>query len=189
MWSATKISAASANKIQVEAGLLLKDFDVTSPEEPADADIVCATSGDFSIRAVPETQDFFEDVNNAANNTKEGKRITGWDCGLSVNALDIDEDMLVLTLGAADASNGKVTPRAQYKLTDFGSLYWIGDMVDDTKLLCVKLIDAVSTGGFSLTTTKNGKGQMALELTGHTSMSSPELVPIEIYVLTKQDGE
>lgn len=185
MWSATKISAASANKIQVEAGLLLNSFNPATPTEPADTAIICATSGDFTIRAVPETQDFFEDVNNAANNTKEGKRITGWDCGLSVNALDIDEDMLVLALGAADAASGKVTPRAQYKLTDFDAIWWIGDMIDDTKLLCVKLIDAVSTGGFSLTTTKNGKGQMALEFTGHTSMASPDVVPIEIYVLTK----
>ena len=61
MWTATKLSEDAASKMQVNAGLLLNSFDVTNPVEPEDADIVCETTGDFSITCTPETQDFFED--------------------------------------------------------------------------------------------------------------------------------
>ena len=79
MWTATKLSEDAASKMQVNAGLLLNTFDIKNPVEPLDEHIICETTGDYSISCVPTTEDFFEDVNNAPNNTKEGKRITGWE--------------------------------------------------------------------------------------------------------------
>lgn len=190
MWRATKVSATAAQNMQVDAGILLNTFDVTNPVEPADADIVCATSGDFGITCQPETEDFFEDVNNAPNNTMEGKRITGWNCGLTVNCLEITEETLVLSLGAAEVgADGGVNPRVQYKLADFKSLYWLGDMVDENKVLCVVMDHTVSTGGLSLTATKNAKGQLELELTPHASLQNMDKVPMAFYVLEKVDGQ
>ena len=190
MWRATKVSADAAQNMQVDAGILLNTFDVTNPVEPLDADIVCATSGDFNITCQPETEDFFEDVNNAPNNTMEGKRITGWNCGLTVNCLEITEDTLVLSLGAAEVgADGGVNPRVQYKIADFKSLYWLGDMVDEDKVLCVVMDHTVSTGGLSLTATKNGKGQLELELTPHASLQNMDKVPMAFYVLEKVDGQ
>ena len=52
-------------------------------------------------------------------------------------------------------------------------------------MVAVHLKAALSTSGFSLQTTKNGKGQLALELTGHTKLNEQEIVPAEFYVLTK----
>lgn len=188
MWRATKVSADAAQNMQVDAGILLNTFDVTNPVEPSDSDIVCATSGDFSITCQPETEDFFEDVNNAPNNTMEGKRITGWNCQLTVNCLEVTEETLVLGLGAADiGSDGGVHPRVQYRIADFKGLYWIGDMVDENKILCVVMDHTVSTGGLSLTTTKNGKGQLELELTPHASLANMDKVPMSFYVLEKED--
>ena len=181
MWTATKISADAANNMQIQAGLLLNTFDVTNPVEPADADIICATTGDFSITCTPETSDFFEDVNNAPNNTKEGKHITG--------CLEITEETLAMALGAADiGADGGVHPRADYKMTDFQTFYWIGDMVDEEKLLAVVMDDTVSTGGVSLTTTKNGKGNLSLTLTPHASAHTPTKVPMGFYELEKVDA-
>lgn len=189
MWRATKVSADAAQNMQVDAGILLNTFDVTNPIEPADTDIICATSGDFSITCQPETEDFFEDVNNAPNNTMEGKRITGWNCGLKVNCLEATEETLVLALGAADVgSDGGINPRVQYKITDFKGLYWIGDMVDEDKILCVVMDNTVSTDGLSLTTTKNGKGQIALTLTPHASLANMDKVPMAFYILEKVAG-
>ena len=62
-------------------------------------------------------------------------------------------------------------------------------MADETKLLCAVIKKAVSTGGFSLQTSKNGNGQLALELTGHTKLDEQEIVPAEFYVLTKVEEE
>lgn len=188
MWKAKKVAATAAQNIQVDAGLLLKTFDVTNPTNPADADIVCATSGDFSISAVPEVEDFFEDVNNAPTNTMEGKRITGWTCSLGVTCLEITEDTLALALGASKAiAGGGVKPRDQYELADFKSLYWIGDMVDENMLFVVKMDNTVSTGGLSFTATNNGKGQLALTLTPHSSLADVTEIPMEFYLLEKVD--
>ena len=189
MWRATKVSADAAQNMQVDAGILLNTFDVTNPVEPADNDIICATSGDFNITCQPETEDFFEDVNNAPNNTKEGKRITGWNCGLTVNCLEVTDETLVLALGAADvALDGGINPRVQYQLTDFKGLYWLGDMVDEDKILCVVMDNTVSTDGLSMTTTKNGKGQIALTLTPHASLANMDKVPMAFYILEKVDS-
>ncbi len=186
MWKATRLTADAANKIQTNAGLLLNTFDVENPVSPKDEDIVCDTSGDFSITCVPETQDFFEDINNAPNNTKEGKEITGWNCELSITAVSITTETLALSLGAyEETADGGITPRSSYKLTDFRSLYWIGDMKEENKLFVIVMDDTVSTGGLSFTSSDNGKGRLALTLTPHASMETPDKIPMAFYILEK----
>ena len=188
MWKAKKVASTASQNIQVDAGLLLWNFDISNPVEPADADIVCATTGDYSITATPTVEDFFSDINNADVNTKEGKRITGWDCGLTINCLEITLQTLGLALGASDAlGDTGITPRAQYQMADFKSLYWIGDMVDENKLFVVKMDNTVSTGGLSFSATNNGKGQLALTLTPHSSLGNTGKIPMELYILEKVD--
>jgi hypothetical protein len=175
-----------AQNVQVQAGTLLSTFDIAQPAVPADRDIICATSGDFAISCVPEIQDFFEDVNNIPNNTKEGKEIIGWDCSLTVNCIEVTEDTLAMALGAATVTEGgSIKPRMAYADTDFKTLYWIGDMKDASKILVVKLYSAVNTSGISMTTAKNSKGQLALTLVPHFSLASPNTVPMSFYILTK----
>lgn len=186
MWRATRISADAADKMQINAGLLLNNFDVKNPVEPADEDIVCETTGDFSITCTPTVEDFFADVNNAPTNTKEGKQITGWECSLGVTALSITEENLILSLGAADAmEDGGIRPRRTYKAEDFKSLYWIGDMIDEKKLFAIVMDDTVSTGGLSFTSTNNGKGGLALTLMPHSTITNIEKVPMAFYILEK----
>lgn len=188
MWRATRISADAADKMQINAGLLLNNFDVTNPVEPADEDIVCETTGDFSITCTPTTEDFFAGVNNAPTNTFEGKQITGYDCSLGITAISVTEDMLKLALGAADVGeDGGIHPRRTYKAEDFKSLYWIGDMADENKLFAVVMDNTVSTGGLSFTSTNNGKGGLALTLMPHSTITNIEKVPMAFYILEKVD--
>lgn len=184
MWKAEKVSPNFANTIQVNAGTLLNSFDVNNPVEFADSAIICATSGDFSFTCQQQTEDFFSDVNNVPDGTKEGMRVTGWDCSLSVTALDITPDTLAMALGAADVSGGTVTPRRQFVNADFKTIYWAGDMIDPEKLFVIKLMNAIG-GGISFTSTKNGKGGLSLDLSAHPSIANIEIVPMEFYVLTK----
>lgn len=190
MWRATKVSADAASKMQMNAGILVKSFDVTNPVEPKSEDIICDTTGDFSITCVPTTEDFFEDVNNAPVNTKEGKQITGWECGLTVTSLSVTAETLQLALGAAEVGeDGGVHPRVTYKVDDFISLYWLGDMIDENKIFVVVMDNTVSTGGVSFTSTNKGKGGLALTLTPHASLTNMDKVPMAFYVLEKIDGE
>lgn len=187
MWKAARVSADFAQNVQVQAGIIVNSFDVTAPTVPADSDIICATTGDFAITCTPNTEDWFENVNNVPNNMMEGKRITGWTSSLAVSCLEITEDTLKLALGAADTGeDGGVNPRDQYKLSDFGKIYWLGDMVDEEKLLVVAMDNTVSTGGVSLKTSKNAKGQIDLTLTPHASLSDPTKIPMTFYILTKE---
>ena len=190
MWSATRITADAAAKMQMNAGLLLNKFDINNPTEPADADIICETTGDYNISCVPQSQDFFADVNNAMPNTKEGKQIIGWDCSLAVTALTVTAENLKLALGAAegDAKTG-IRPRRLYKDEDFKTLYWIGDMMDESKLFVVVMDNTVSTGGISFTATNNGKGGLALTLTPHASTKKKDEMPMAFYILEKVDTE
>lgn len=74
-----------------------------------------------------------------------------------------------------------ITPRGTLNQTDFtDAIWWVGDRADGG-LVAIKLLNALSTGGFSLQTTKKGKGQFSMELTGHVSLTAQSVVPMVFY--------
>ena len=178
----TVIPQNTFNALQLDAGVLLKQFDPSSPTAPADADIITATTGGINVSCVPTYSDFGEDVDNCPNNTKELKHLDGWECTMSTTAVGTSAELIKLSLGAADitAATNKITPRRDLEQTDFSDLWWVGDKAGGG-MVAVKLINALSTGGFSLQTTKNGKGQISLTITGHVSINAQDVVPMEFY--------
>ena len=179
----TVIPQDTFNDLQVDAGVLLKQFDPSSPATPADADIICATTGGIQVSCVPTYSDYGEDIDNVPNNMKELKHLDGWECSMSTTCLGTSPELIRLALGAADitAASGKITPRRDLQQSDFEtSLWWVGDKADGG-LVAVELKNALSTGGFSLQTTKNGKGQISLELTGHVSIDAQNVMPMVFY--------
>lgn len=179
----TKISQDAFKEMQLEAGLFLNSFDPATPTAPADSAIVCATTGGINVSCVPSFVDFGEDVDNCPNNTKELKRIDGYECTASTTALGTSPAAIKLSLGAADidgTDSSKIVPRMELKDTDFADLWWVGDRVDGG-MVAVKIKNALSTGGFVLQTTKKGKGQISMTLTGHMSISAQDEVPMEFY--------
>lgn len=183
MGIATKIPQNTFEGLQVDAGVLLTTFD---PADPiiTDAAIICATTGGINVSCVPTYSDYGEDVDNCPNNVKELKRLDGWDCKMSTTSLGTSLESIRLALGAADitSASSKITPRRQLAQGDFSDIWWVGDRADGG-LVAVKLINALSTGGFSLQTTKNGKGQISIELTGHVSINAQDTMPMEFYSL------
>lgn len=77
-------------------------------------------------------------------------------------------------------SPGKITPRRNLSQSDFSNLWWVGDRADGG-FVAAKLINALSTGGLSLQTSKNSKGQTSLTITCHPSITAQDVVPIEFY--------
>ena len=169
------------DELQTEAGVLLKTFDPSQPTV-TDANIICATTGGIQVSCVPTYSDYGEDVDNCPNNMKELKHLDGWECKISTTCLGTSPGLIKMALGAADitSASSKITPRKDLAQTDFADLWWVGDRADGG-LVAVKLINALSTGGFSLQTTKNGKGQITLELTGHVSIDAQSVMPMEFY--------
>lgn len=183
MGIATKIPENAFQGLQLDAGVLLTTF---NPAAPAitDAAIICATTGGIQVSCVPTYSDLGEDVDNCPNNMKELKKLESWECKVSTSCLGTSVEAIRLALGAADitVATSKITPRRSLEQTDFSDVWWVGDRADGG-LVAVKLINALATGGFTLQTTKNGKGTIALELTGHVSINAQDTMPMEFYSL------
>jgi hypothetical protein len=178
----SKVAQSTFDEFQVDAGVLLSSFDPETPEL-VDENIICATTGGINPTCVPTYSDYAEDIDNAPNGMKEFMHLDGWETSLGFTALNTTPAVIRMALGAADvdASTGKITPRRNLKDTDFADVWWVGDR-SDGGLVAIRLINALSTSGFSLQTTKNGKGQIAVTLTGHVSIDEQNVVPMEFYV-------
>ena len=179
----TKIPESTFNELQLNAGILLNDFD---PETGtfADSDIITATTGGIKIDVKPTYQDFGDDIDNCPKNTMELKKKTDADeVTVSSTSLCITEGLLMLQLGAADkdANTGAIKPRKDLKISDFKSLWWVGDL-SNGGFVAVKIMNALSTDGFSLQTTDKGKGNIPFTLTGHVSINAQDVVPVEFYI-------
>lgn len=178
----TVIPESTFNEMQLDAGVLLSSFDPTSPAV-TDAAIITATTGGINASCVPTYSDLGEDVDNCPVNMKEFKHLDGWDCRMSTTALGTSPRMIRMSLGAADIDSQdetKIVPRNRLRQADFSDLWWVGDRADGG-MVAIRLMNALSSGGFSLQTTKAGKGQVSVELTGHYSISAQDTVPMEFY--------
>jgi hypothetical protein len=111
----------------------------------------------------------------------ELKKLESWMCKIGFTAIDTSPELIQLALGAADISGNKITPRRSLNITDFKDIWWVGDKANGG-MVAIKLINALSTGGLSLRTTKNGKGQISVTLSGHVSIEDQDTVPMEFYV-------
>lgn len=226
----TKIPQNTFSALQLDAGILLKNFDPETAAEPADEDIITATTGGINATCIPTYSDLGEDVDNVPVNMKELKHLDSWACKLTTTGIGTSPELIRYALGAADISSAtyavtsdeaidetktyyvrsgtspnytytkvttpdvsdiatyyemtspgyKITPRRDLKQTDFATIWWVGDRADGG-MVAVKLMNALSTGGLSLQTTKNGKGQVSIELTGHVSINAQDVMPMEWY--------
>ena len=176
----SQISENTFNELQTDAGVLLKNFD---PETATldEKSIICATTGGINASCVPTYSDWGEDVDNVPANTKELQHLDGWECSLGFTALNITPDVIKLALGAADIGGKSIIPRSELKDEDFEDIWWVGDR-SDGGMVAVQLKDALSSGGFSLQTTKNGKGHVSVTLRGFSSISDIDTVPMAFYV-------
>lgn len=185
----TVIPQDTFSALQMDAGVLLKTFNPASPAAPQDSDIICATTGGINASCVPTYSDMGEDVDNCPVNMKELKHLDSWECKMSFTALGVTPEVIKWSLGAADidgTDSTKIVPRRNLSQDDFEDLWWVGDRADGG-LVAVKLMNALSTGGFTIQTTKSGKGQLSVELTGHVSINAQDTVPMVFYSMEGSD--
>lgn len=179
----TVIPQDTFSALQLDAGVILKRFDPANPVAPDDADIVTATTGGVQVNSVPTFSDLGEDVDNVPANMKEFKHLDSWDMSMTTTGLGTSPRLIKLSLGCADIDSdnpSKIIPRADLLQTDFSDLWWVGDRADGG-CVAVQLKNALSTAGFALQTTKAGKGQTGLTLTGHVSINAQKEMPMVFY--------
>ena len=182
----TRIPITAFQNLQMNAGVIATDF-TPGTATLDEANILGATTGGLTVTAVPEFVDMGEDIDNCPKNTKELKKPTGWTVTASGTLVTIKAETTKKLLAAADVSGNKITPRMDLAAEDFGDIWIVGDYSDKNGetnggYVACHIINALSTGGFSLVTSDGEKGQFAFEFTGHTSISAQDTVPFEMYV-------
>lgn len=189
----TKIPADTFKNLQLNAGVLLKSFDVETQTLSAGS-IVGATSGGVSFTAVPSSIDFGEDIDNCPKGTKEMMHLDSWEAKMSGTFASVSKSLAKTLVGAADLSGSKITPRNDFSAADFSDIWWVGDYSEVNEdgtsagkagFIAIHLFNALSTGGFSIQSSDKGKGQFEFEFTGHYSMEDQDKVPFDLYI---QDG-
>ena len=185
----TKIPSDAFQKLQINAGILTTDF-TPATGTIGESGQIGATTGGVNFTATPTYSDFGEDIDNCPKNMKELKKLDSWEVKMTGTFVNADTAIAKLLCGAADIGTPdttKVTPRNDLNGADFDDIWLVGDYSDKNGetnggFIAIKLLNALSTGGFQLQTADKAKGQFAFEFTGHYSMSAQDTVPFEIYI-------
>nr|DAG17633.1 MAG TPA: major tail protein [Caudoviricetes sp.] len=189
----TQIPTDTFKKLQLNAGILSTEFDPATGELTA-SNIIGATSGGVSFEATPSFSDFGEDIDNCPKNTKELKKLDSWEAKMSGSFVTMDTNVATSVIGAAAVASDdptKVVPRNSVGVKDFKNIWWVGDYSDvnddgssagKAGFIAIKLINALSTGGFKIKSGDKAKGTFDFEYTGHYSIENTDIVPFELYI-------
>lgn len=185
----TKIPSDAFQKLQINAGILTTDFTPSTGQVGA-AGQIGATTGGVSFAATPTYSDYGEDIDNCPKNMKELKKLESWEATISGTFVNADTAIAKMLVGAADIGTPdttKITPRNDVLESDFETIWLVGDYSDKNGetnggFIAIKLINALSTGGFQIQTADKAKGQFAFTFTGHYSMDAQDTPPFEIYI-------
>lgn len=187
----TRIQDTAFQKLQLNAGILLRSFTPDSGEYKPE-DILGATSGGTNFTATPTYSDWGEDIDNAPVNVKELKKLDNWEVTMSGTFITVDTQLAKDLIGAADVGSSdttKITPRNDVDVKDFKDIWWVGDYSDKNDnttggFVAIHMLNGLSTGGFQLQSGNREKGEFAFEFTGHYSIENQDIVPFEVYVKT-----
>lgn len=189
----TQIPTDTFKKLQLNAGILTTEFDPATGELSA-SNIIGATSGGVSFEATPSFIDFGEDIDNCPKNTKELKKLDSWEAKMSGSFVTMDTNAATSVIGTAAVASddpAKVVPRNSVDAKDFKNIWWVGDYSDinddgasagKAGFIAIKLINALSTGGFKIQSGDKAKGTFEFEYTGHYSLENIDTVPFELYL-------
>ena len=182
----TKIPETAFQNLQLNAGVLLSAFNPESATV-ANESIIGATTGGVNFTATPTFSDYGEDIDNCPKNMMELKKLDAWEISMSGTYVTVDANAVKSLVGAADVSGNKITPRNDVLLTDFTDIWWVGDYSDKNGetnggFVAIHMMNALSTGGFAIQSSDNGKGNFAFTYTAHYSMAAQDTVPFEVYV-------
>lgn len=196
----TQIPTDTFKKLQLGAGILATDFDPATGALTA-SNIIGATSGGVSFEATPSFSDFGEDIDNCPKNTKELKKLDSWEAKMSGSFVTMDTNAAVSVIGTAAVARDdstKVVPRNYVDAKDFKDIWWVGDYSDVNEdgssagkagFIAIKLINALSTGGFKIQSGDKAKGTFEFEYTGHYGIEDTDIVPFEIYIKAGSAGK
>ena len=178
----TGLTAQTPDKLELGAGVLLKNFNFTN-NTFVDADIICATRGGGSINIIPAKRDRL--VDGAKPNTIGLIAIDYWTCEMSFTGIEITEELLRQALGHADitgTTNRIIRPRHRVNTSDFSTVYWRGERADGVAIV-IQLDNVINSNGLVITRTDRGESTVSFVLRGNYGLTTQNTVPCAIHVL------
>ena len=186
----TGVTADTPKNLQLNAGVLLKNFDIET-NTISDSDIIGATRGGGTLSFTPTIRQV--EADGIPTNFKSMQRIDEWTAQLQATLIEFRKDTLKLALGASvkevDQTNyTELSVGHEVGDTDYSDMWWVGQ-TGDGSYLAVKLENSLNLAGLSVTLTNKGEGTYGITLTAHYQLSDlkDKHVPFKIYV--PKEGE
>lgn len=187
----TKMPTETFKQLTVNAGVILKTFDPADPKL-TDSNILGATSGGVNVSITRTFEDYGSDIDNCPADTKELKKCTAVAVKASGSFVTMSPALAAMLAAAADidsTNNAKVTLRRDLLDSDFSDLWIVGDYSDKNGeknggYIAIKLIAALSTGGFVVQT----KAKQHIHLNSRRTRASPTRTP-SLSTFTSRAGQ
>lgn len=195
----TPLRTETFENLQLNAGIVLKDFDYSSiltatalkaaiaSAITAGTKLLGATRGGGSFVVTKEIRE--PDVDGRRYPFKGGKFVDSVDARLSTTLLEITPGNIATTLGTGsitedDTTGSKKTVISMHtaiEATDYlPNIVWVGDLADG-RMIAIKLENALNTSDFTLTYTDKGEGTLAAEFHAHqANVDDYDNAPFEI---------
>lgn len=175
--------------LQMNAGIVVTGF---NPTDRSYTGIVGTTSNGTTFNPNPSFEDLGSDLDNVPPNTKQLKRLTGYDPSLAGTFRTMTPELAAqLCPGAEDS--GVITPADTLTDAMFQDVTILADYSDvntnNTQTgavagyMAVTVKNAINVSGYQWKTNKDGKGEFAFDFHGHYDLNSPDDPPFEIMVI------
>lgn len=178
----------TAEKLLLDAGAFFKNFTVgtdTFDTAVTAGKLLGATQGGGTFSAVPTIRKI--EIDGIKGTAKGMEVIDDWIVTLTANMKEISEDVLILALGTATATDGeigyrKITANNYIALSDYiENITWVGKLSGSEEPVIIQVKNALSTSGLTLATADKAEAVIALTFTGHYDQANLDSPPFEIH--------
>lgn len=178
----------TAEHLLLNAGAYFKNYDhkTDTYETAVAADkLIGATQGGGEFSAVPKVRQI--EVDGVPGRAQGLEVIDGWEVYMKANVLEVTEDVLKMSLCAAELdseTNEKYTIiKGKNEIEDndyIENIAWIGTISGSNEPVIIIVKNALSTDGLKLATKDNNQATVATTFYGHYTQDDLETPPFEI---------
>lgn len=195
----TALRADTFNKLQLNAGILLKDLDYSSVTDSAAlktaianiisggsspiGELIGATRGGGTFTVTREMRT--PEIDGMRYPFKGSDFVDSVDAYLATTLIEVTADNIadILATGTATTSGKKTTVKMATAITSsdyLTNICWVGDLADGQMvLICLK--NAINTADFTFTYTDKGEGTLAAEFHARqASVGDYDYAPFEV---------
>lgn len=178
----------------LDAGAFFKNFTVgTDTFETAvtAGKLLGATKGGGSFSAIPSFRPI--EIDGIRGAVKDLQVLEAWEVKLGAKLVELTAQALVSALAVADKVAGTsgtpdlstyeiIKGRNYVETTDYiDNITWVGTLSGSQTPVIIQVLNALNTGGLSLSFEDKGEGVVETEFMGHYELTAPDEVPFVIY--------